>query len=63
VLAPAPQAASWLDRGWSALGVYWVTEWSPRDFGFLHRRWCCGVVVLLLVELYDLHVSAETVRR
>lgn len=63
VLAPMPQAASWLDRGWRALVVYWVTQWSPRDFGFLCSRWCCGVVVLLLVELYDLQVSAETVRR
>jgi transposase len=63
VLAPSLQASAWLDAGWSELVAYWVTEWSPRDFGFLRSRWCCGVIVLLLVELYELHVSAETVRR
>jgi putative transposase len=63
VLASSPQAAAWLDLGWSALVASWVTRWSPRDFGFLRSRWCCSVVVLLLVEMYDLHVSAETVRR
>jgi putative transposase len=63
VLASSPQAASWLDMGWSELVAYWVTKWSPRDFGFLRSRWCCGGVVLLLVETYELHVSAETVRR
>lgn len=63
VLASSPQAASWLHLGWRALVASWVTELSPRDFGFLRSRWCCGVVVLLLVEMYDLHVSAETVRR
>jgi putative transposase len=63
VLAPPPQAATWLALGWSALVAYWVTELSPRDFGFLRSRWCCGVVVLLLVESYELHGSAETVRR
>lgn len=62
-LAPSPQAVSWLEMGWRELVVYWVTEWSPRDFGFLRSRWCCGVVVLLLGEMYERHVSAETVRR
>src|SRR5713226_1093921 len=42
VLAPSPQAASWLNMGWSALVASWVTERSPRDFGFLRSRWCCG---------------------
>lgn len=63
VLVPPPQAAPWRTAGWQAMVVYWVTELSPRDFGFLRSRWCCGVVVLLLVETYDWHVSAETVRR
>jgi transposase len=63
VLAPAPQAAWWLHREWSALVAYWVTEWSPRDFGFLRSRWCCGIVVLVLMERDELQVSAETVRR
>lgn len=43
--------------------AYGVTELSPRDFGFLRSRWCCGVVVLGVVETCGLHVSAETVRR
>jgi putative transposase len=63
VLTPTPQAAAWLALGWQEVVTYWVTELSPRDFGFLRSRWCCGIVVLLLVECYDLHVSAETVRR
>jgi transposase len=41
----------------------WVTCLTPRDFGFLRSRWCCGVVVLLLVETTQVKVSAETVRR
>lgn len=41
----------------------WVTCWTPRDFGFLRSRWCCGVVVLLLVETVHVQVSPETVRR
>ncbi len=43
--------------------VSWVTDRAPRDFGFLRTRWCCGVVVVLLVELYHVKVSPETVRR
>src|SRR5215813_3981679 len=62
-LASLPQAAAWLDGGWSALVAEWVTKWSPRDFGFLRSRWCCSVVGLLLVERYELPVRAETVRR
>lgn len=41
----------------------WVTHYTPRDFGFLRSRWCCGVVVLLLVETTQVRVSRETVRR
>ena len=63
VLASSPPAAAWLDWEWSALVASWVTQWSPRDFGFLRSRWCGSVVVVLLVEMYDLYVSAETVRR
>jgi transposase len=40
----------------------WVTECTPRDFGFLRSRWCCGAVVVLLVELYHVKVSTETVQ-
>jgi putative transposase len=63
VLSSSPQAASWLALGWRALVASWVTECSPRDFGFLRSRWCCGVVVLLVVERDEVQVSAETIRR
>jgi putative transposase len=43
--------------------VHWVTERTPRDFGFLRSRWCCGTVVILLARFCHLSVSAETVRR
>ena len=43
--------------------VEWVLKYSPRDFGFLRSRWCCGVIVLVVVETYELRVSRETVRR
>lgn len=43
--------------------VRWVTEHTPRDFGFLRSRWCCGVIVLLMAEIHHTQVSDETVRR
>jgi transposase len=46
-----------------ALVLEWVQHCSPRDFGFLRSRWCCGTLVLLLIETTTLQVSAETVRR
>jgi putative transposase len=48
---------------WAALVVRWVTEKTPRDFGFLRSRWACATVVLLLAEKHEVQVSAETVRR
>jgi len=48
---------------WAALVVRWVTEKTPRDFGFLRSRWSCATVVLLLLEEHHVQVSAETVRR
>jgi len=58
-LPPAVGRGGW----WSQVVAAWVTEWSPRDFGFLRSRWCCGVIVLLLVEPHALCGSPETVRR
>lgn len=63
VLGPPLPPASRLGPWWSEVAAHWVLKCSPRDFGFLRSRWCCGVVVLLLVEIYELHVSPETVRR
>lgn len=48
---------------WAALAVRWVTEKTPREFGFLRSRWSCATVVLLLLEEHQVQVSAETVRR
>lgn len=48
---------------WREAVADWVTTLSPRDFGFLRSRWCCGVIVVLLLESYEVRVSPETVRR
>jgi putative transposase len=48
---------------WVAVVVDWVKSQKPRDFGFLRSRWCCEVVVLLMLREFDLEVSRETVRR
>lgn len=48
---------------WMVLVVRWVTEKTPRDFGFLRSRWSCATVVLLLWEEEHVSVSPETVRR
>jgi transposase len=46
-----------------AVVVGWVTQQTPRAFGFLRSRWCCEVVALLLGRVHRLAVSRETVRR
>jgi transposase len=48
---------------WAGVVVRWVTERSPRDFGFLRSRWTCAVAVVLLWSCFHLAVSRETVRR
>jgi putative transposase len=58
-LRPQPQFAGW----WSEIVACWVRELTPRHFGFLRSRWCCGTIVLLLLDSYHLQVSPETVRR
>jgi putative transposase len=63
ILGPPVPPAARLGPWWSEAVAHWVQEYSPRDFGFLRSRWCCGVIVLLLVEYHELRVSAETVRR
>jgi len=49
--------------GWLAVVVDLVSTKAPRDFGFLRSRWCCEVVALLILRLYHLDVSRETIRR
>ncbi len=63
ILRPAPPPGSCLGSWWSAVVVRWVLEWRPQDVGFVCSRWCCKVIVWLLLEVYELQVSAETVRR
>jgi transposase len=53
-------ALSWY---WAGVVVRWVTEDSPRAFGFLRSRWTCALVAVLLLSCYQLVVSRETVRR
>ncbi|HKB41468.1 MAG TPA: IS630 family transposase [Gemmataceae bacterium] len=48
---------------WAGVVVRWVTEHSPRDFGFLRSRWTCGLAALLLWSCFHRAVSRETVRR
>jgi len=56
-------APSRLGRRWTEVLVGWVTEQTPRAFGFLRSRWCCEVLALLLWRLHRIDVSRETVRR
>ncbi len=46
-----------------ALVISWVTEKTPRDFGFLRSRWCCEALAILVLQTCHLEVSRETVRR
>jgi hypothetical protein len=43
--------------------VRWVTEHSPRDFGFRRSRWTCACAAVLLWPCFHLATSRETVRR
>jgi putative transposase len=46
-----------------AVAVESVTKPSPRDFGLLRSRWCCEAVVLLMLQVHQVEVSREAVRR
>src|SRR5262245_30460581 len=63
VLGPPSSATPGLGAWWSEVVAEWVLKYSPRDFGFNRSRWCCQVMVLVLLETYELRVSQETVRR
>jgi putative transposase len=43
--------------------VCWVTEQTPRAFGWLRSRRTCAVVAGVLLEVFAVSVSRETVRR
>src|SRR5512135_1468921 len=48
---------------WVKVVVAWVTTTAPTAFGFLRSRWCCEAVAILMLELHEVEVSRETVRR
>jgi putative transposase len=47
----------------AATAAGWVRHYFPGDFGFLRSRWCCRTIVVLLLELHQVQVSQESVRR
>ena len=63
LFGPAPGPSSRFGWQWVRRVRIWVTEFSPRTFGLLRSRWTCATVVVLLLELHQLRVSRETVRR
>jgi putative transposase len=63
LLGKTPGPTPRLTDRWSAVLLGWVTEKTPRDFGFLRSRWCCATFVLLFWRTHRLAVSRETVRR
>jgi putative transposase len=52
-----------LGAGWAALVVTWALRLTPRAFGYLRSRWCCGLLALVLWRRRGVAVSRETVRR
>ena len=52
-----------IDASGVKLAVEWVTQKTPRDFGFLRSRWCCEAVAALMRKLHGIEVGRETVRR
>ena len=58
---PGPKPTLWW--AWAATAAGWVRHRLPPDFGFLRSRWCCATVVVLLLELHQVQLSPETVRR
>jgi putative transposase len=48
---------------WVGVVVAWVTTTVPTAFGFLRSRWCCEAVAILMLELHQVEVSRETIRR
>jgi putative transposase len=52
-----------LRQVWADLVAFWVTQLTPRTFGFLRSRWSCAVLAALLWRRCQVDVSRETVRR
>ncbi len=60
VLSRSPRAPY---RWWVSVILLWVTERTPRDFGFVRSRWTCESVAIVLREDLKVRVSREAVRR
>src|SRR5512142_3089409 len=58
-----PGRAFRLDARWMAVVVECVTTQAPRELGFLRSRWCGEAVAMRMLELHQVEVSRETVRR
>jgi transposase len=52
-----------LAQRFADLVVWWVTQITPRTFGYLRSRWSCALLALVLWQRCHLDVSRETVRR
>jgi transposase len=48
---------------WLKTVLRWVLKLSPPAFGLARSRWSCEAVALLLMEVHQVKVSRETVRR
>ena len=49
--------------GWASVLVTWVKDLTPRHFGYCRSRWCCATLLVVLMDVYHIRVSQETVRR
>lgn len=48
---------------WLVRVLRWVTQCTPRDFGYFRSRWSCETLAHLLAFETGLRLSGETVRR
>lgn len=60
-VGPGRPAVFW--AGWAAVVVGWVRECRPLSFGYVRSRWCCATLALVLLQVHQVPVSVETVRR
>ena len=52
-----------LTLAWAAVAVGWVKHRLPSDFGLMRSRWCCSAVAVLMLEVHNIRLSAQSVRR
>jgi transposase len=63
LLDRAPATAPGLAGRWAAVVARWVTEQTPRAFGFFRSRWSCALLALVLGQRHGVTVGRETIRR